>query len=304
MAHPAAWAYASATMIAFLGLGLLGANFTRALVAKGESVRVWNRSPDKARTLAAELPGAVTAFDDVAAAVSGATRVHLTLSDDAAVDDVLARALPSLSAASIVVDHTTTSPHGTAQRAAHFAEKNRQFLHAPVFMGPVNARESTGIMMTSGPMARHEAIAPALSKMTGNLVWLGEDPARAAAFKLMGNLFLVEMITALGDVLSLANATGIDRADAAKLFEFFNPGAMLPARLGKLLEAKFDAPSWMLQMARKDVRLMLESAQRGEAPLTMLPSVAQSMDAWIAKGHATDDWTVIAKDVVAPPARR
>jgi 3-hydroxyisobutyrate dehydrogenase len=31
-------------MIAFLGTGLLGANFTRALLKKGKKVQVWNRT--------------------------------------------------------------------------------------------------------------------------------------------------------------------------------------------------------------------------------------------------------------------
>ena len=50
-------------MIAFLGTGLLGAGFVRALIAQGETVHVWNRSPDKARAL--EQYGA-RAFDDSA----------------------------------------------------------------------------------------------------------------------------------------------------------------------------------------------------------------------------------------------
>lgn len=61
-------------MIAFLGTGLLGANFTRALLNKGEQVKVWNRTATKARAL--EQYGAV-AVDDVVEAVKGATRIHL-----------------------------------------------------------------------------------------------------------------------------------------------------------------------------------------------------------------------------------
>ena len=38
-------------MIAFLGTGLLGANFTRALLKKGEQVNVWNRTSEKAKAL-------------------------------------------------------------------------------------------------------------------------------------------------------------------------------------------------------------------------------------------------------------
>jgi len=41
-------------MIAFLGMGLLGSNFVRALRRRGEDVQVWNRSPAKAKLLEAE----------------------------------------------------------------------------------------------------------------------------------------------------------------------------------------------------------------------------------------------------------
>src|SRR6204780_5372413 len=79
-------------MIAYLGLGLLGANFVRAMRRRGLEVNVWNRSPEKAKALEAE---GAKAFARVEDAVRGATRVHLTLSDDAAVDDVLTRARPN-----------------------------------------------------------------------------------------------------------------------------------------------------------------------------------------------------------------
>src|SRR5579871_3276725 len=123
-------------MIAFLGTGLLGANFTRALLRRGESVQVWNRTPAKARAL--EADGA-KAFDDPADAVRGAARVHLTLSDDAAVDDVLERARPGFAPGVILVDHTSTAPSGTRARAQRWEERKVAFQHAPVFMGPQNA---------------------------------------------------------------------------------------------------------------------------------------------------------------------
>jgi 3-hydroxyisobutyrate dehydrogenase len=49
-------------------------------------------------------------------------------------------------------------------------------------------------------------------------------------------------------------------------------------------------------MARKDARLMMEEAKRGGRELHVLPALAAEMDRWIAKGHAADDWTVIAKE--------
>ena len=282
-------------MIAFFGTGLLGSGFVRALLRRGEKVNVWNRTPAKARAL--EAHGA-RAFDDPAEAARGATRVHLTLSDDVAVDETLERARPAFTPDVTIVDHTTTSPSGTGTRAALWAKRGIAFQHAPVFMGPQNALESTGIMLASGDRSRFDALAPDLGKMTGKLLYLGPQPERAASFKLFGNMFLMFMTTGVADVLALAKAVGIPPADAASLFDVFNPAATIGARVGRILEGDFSNPSWELSMARKDARLMVDEATRHGVSLAIVPAIAAEMDRWIARGHSKDDWTVIAKDAI------
>jgi len=282
-------------MIAFFGTGMLGSGFVRALRRRGEDVQVWNRTHAKAQAL--EAHGA-RAFQDPAAAARGAERIHLSLSDDGAVDEVLERARPGFAPGVVLVDHTTTAASGTAARAARWAERGVVFVHAPVFMGPQNALESTGLMLVSGDAARVEALRPALSAMTGKLEYLGARPDAAAAFKLLGNLFLMFLTTGLADMLALAKAMDVSPADASKLFDMFNPGATIGARMKRMLDAKFSEPSWELSMARKDARLMLEEADRKHVPLAVLPAIAARMDAVIAEGHGGDDWTVLAKDAL------
>lgn len=282
-------------MIAFFGMGLLGSNFVRALRRRGEDVHVWNRSPDKATAL--EADGA-RAFADPAEAARGATRVHLTLPDDAVVDDVLERARPGLAAGVVIVDHSTTSAPGALARIARWRERGITFVHAPVFMGPQNAREATGIMIVSGPRDVVDPLRPVLAPMTGKLVDLGERPDAAAAFKLLGNLFLICMTTGLAEMLSLAKALDVPPAQAASLFDSFNPGATISGRIKRMVDAAFADPSWELAMARKDARLIMEAASAAGVPLAVLPAIAARMDAVIAEGHGEDDWTVIAKDAV------
>ena len=284
-------------MIAFFGMGMLGSGFVRAMRKRSEAVNVWNRSADKARAL--ESVGA-KAFSDPAEAAKGAERIHLTLSDDAAVDDVLERARSGFQAGAVIVDHTTTSAVGAAKRAREWADRGFVYVHAPVFMGPQNALEGTGIMLTSGDRARHDQLAPSLAKMTGKLVWLGPQPERAAGFKLLGNLFLMALTLGVADVFSLAKALGIPPAEAAGLFDVFNPGAMIGARAKRMLDGDFSHPSWELSMARKDARLMQEEATRSDVALSILPAMAAEMQRWIDKGHGHDDWTVVAKDSIGP----
>jgi 3-hydroxyisobutyrate dehydrogenase len=282
-------------MIAFLGTGLLGANFVRALLARGESVQVWNRTADKARAL--EQYGA-RAFEDPADAVRGAERVHITLVDDVTVDEALERARPGLAEGVTIVDHTTTSPAGAAERVRRWAERGMRFQHAPVFMGPPNALNATGVMLASGDAALFESLEPHLQKMTGKLVYLGGEPERAAGMKLMGNQFLVSLTAALGDTLALAKAFGMPQSEVGHLFEFFNPATMVPARLQRLLTVDYADPSWTLAMARKDLRLMIEAAGAEHVPLVATPSIAAAMDEWIAKGHAREDWSIITSEQV------
>ncbi|MBK7579287.1 MAG: NAD(P)-dependent oxidoreductase [Myxococcales bacterium] len=282
-------------MIAFFGMGLLGSNFVRALRRRGEVVNVYNRTHVRAQAL--EADGA-TAFEDPAEAARGATRVHLTLSDDAAVDEVLERARPGFSASVVLVDHTTTTATGTLARARRWTERGVAFQHAPVFMGPSNALEGSGLMLASGERARFDALAPELAKMTGKLTYLGPAEERAAGMKLIGNLFLISMTAGLADAFSLAKALGIPANEAGTLFDLFNPGAMVPARVARMLEGDFAHPSWELAMARKDARLMCEEAAQGGVPLAAIPAIAAEMDRWLERGHAKDDWTVIVKDAL------
>ena len=183
--------------LAFFGTGLMGSGFVRRMLANGHEVRVWNRSPAKARAL--EVDGA-RAFDDPAAALDGAQRIHLSLADDASVDAVLEPLANAIPASTWIVDHTTTAVTPTAERCARWDARGHTFVHAPVFMGPSNAIDGSGLMLVSGPRQRHDALLDALQKMTGKVVYLGEQPERAAAFKLFGNLTLIGIMGVLGDL--------------------------------------------------------------------------------------------------------
>lgn len=278
--------------IAFFGTGLMGSGFVRRLRATGVEVNVWNRSAAKARAL--EADGA-RAYDDPAAALMGADRVHLSLSDDASVDAVLEPLAGLIPSTTFIVDHTTTAVTPTAERAARWLARGHQFVHAPVFMGPANALDGTGLMLISGPQSSHDALLPSLKPMTGNVIYLGPAPERAAAFKLFGNMTLIGLLGVLGDVNRLAHALGIPTAEAFGLFKQFNPGQLLPIRAAKIADGDFNTPSFELSMARKDVRLMIEEAQRGGVELFVMPGVAALFDAAIARGESALDASAAAR---------
>ena len=282
-------------MVAFLGMGLLGANFVRAMINKGEKVQVWNRTASKATAL--QQFGAMPKTSP-AEAVKGADRIHLTLKDDASIDEVLEQARPGLSPGATIIDHTTTSVEGAIQRTKEWKDRGFAYIHAPVFMGPPNALESTGTMLVSGDQEIVNRFLPILQKMTGKVLNFGTETGRAAAMKLLGNCFLVCFTAGIADTLTLAKGLHIPIADLNMLFDTWNPGAMLPARLKRMTSGDFSNPSWELSMARKDTGLFLKEAKKGEVTLKVIPAVAAEMDRWITKGHGNNDWTVIGKDAI------
>lgn len=279
-------------MKAFLGAGLLGAGFVRAMLRKGDEVQVWNRTFSKAKDL--EQYGA-KAFENIEEAVRHADEIFIALKDDATVDDSLTKAETGLKAGAIIVDHTTTSVEGAKKRTAEWNNKGFSYLHAPVFMGPKNALEGTGYMLVSGDQNLINRLESQLSAMTGKLINFGEETGKAAAMKLAGNLFLVAFTAGIADTISFADMAGISADELSKLFAEWNPGTTLPQRLKRMTGEDFSDPSWRLEMARKDTGLFLKEAEGKDKRLYIIPAVASLMDEWIEKGHGKQDWTIIGK---------
>ncbi len=282
-------------MKAFIGTGLLGSGFIKAMLQRGEAVQVWNRTATKATALE---PLGAKAFSHVADAVRGASRIHVVLKDDETVDAVLEEASAGFEKDVVIIDHTTTSAKGAVHRVQYWKNRGFAYVHAPVFMNPQNAQQSTGFMLLSGDQDMIKRLEPELSVMTGKLINFGPEDGKAAGIKLAGNLFLLCLTAGLADALALCGAQGIAPQELLTLFQQWNPGAGVPGRLEKILGGNFNDPSWELSMARKDAGLMLTTAEAAGTSLTLIPAIASVMDEWLAKGHAQDDWSVIAKEVI------
>jgi 3-hydroxyisobutyrate dehydrogenase-like beta-hydroxyacid dehydrogenase len=278
--------------VAFVGTGLLGSGMVEAMLGRGDGVTVWNRTESKARALAAR--GATVAATP-AAAVAGADRLHMTLPDDAVVDEILEAIAPALKPGASVVDHSTTSPQGARARIERMTQRGVKFLHAPVFMSPQAARDAGGMMMVSGPKAVFDEVRGDLEKMTGDVWYVGEQGGLAASYKIFGNSMLFVIAAGLTDVFAMAKGLGIAAPDALAVFSKFQPGNMIKARGEKMARGDFNA-SFELTMARKDMRLMLDAA--AGQPTTVLPAIAKAMDDAIAAGRGADDLGVIAAAVV------
>lgn len=283
--------------VAFLGTGLLGSALVEAAAKRGDRITAWNRTADKARAL--EQFG-VTVAESPADAVRGAERVHLVLKDDAVVEDVIAALRPGLGAATVIVDHSTTQPVATAARALRLNAEGVRYLHCPVFIGPAAARAGQGSILAAGPRALFDEVEPALARMAAKVQYVGDRPDLAAIYKLCGNAWILGINALVADVFAIAAGADVDPAETLPILELFNPAAVITGRARSMLTRDF-APSFELVMARKDVKLMLETA--GALALSSLPGIAGRMDALIAEGHGAEDVAVMGRDAVMAARR-
>src|ERR1700722_5389755 len=134
--------------IAFIGLGVMGYPMAGHLAAAGHQMRVFNRSPDKARAWVAQHGG--EAADSVAALVGDRELVALCVGNDADVRQCLAEILPNLPKGGVIVDHTTTSAKLAREAAAEAREHGLWSVDAPVSGGQAGAEAGALSIMAGG----------------------------------------------------------------------------------------------------------------------------------------------------------
>ena len=276
--------------VAILGMGLLGSGFAEGLLTRGGTqVVVWNRTMSKTEPLVAL---GATAAESPAEAVRGAERVHLVLLDDESVDATIADFQAALHPDAVILDHTTNLPARTAARAVALEAAGIKYLHAPVMMGPGAARTAKGMMLVAGPTSRFEAVSAVLSEMTAEVWHVGERADLAAIYKLIGNASAISVVGVLADVMRMADAADVSRDGVLEMLSKVNLNGPLGMRGVMMVTGNYE-PNFTLDVARKDLRLMLETA--GDEHTPMLAALAARMDEEIANGQGSEDFAILGK---------
>lgn len=286
--------------IAFCGMGMMGSPMAARLRAAGHTVRVWNRTPSKATAWAQD--GGV-ACRTPADAADPASEVHLMLANDEAVDRALFGAdgaLVSLQKKALVVDHSTVSALTVEARAARVKDGGWRFLQAPVFAGPANVSKGEGLMLVGGPSTTYDDAKPGLQQIVEKHWYVGEHEKDAAAFKLMGNSMLVNVVQALAEYFAIGRACRIEPERALELFERFDPGRTIGIRGPRMAHGDYKA-AFAASMAAKDVDLMVRAARDGGADVPGLELALQRLLRLIKSGHGDLDLAALGL-VVIPPA--
>ena len=275
------------TRIGFVGLGLIGAPMCKNLVAAGHEVSVWNRTASRMDPLVAK--GAHPAAS-AAEAARGSSITITCVSDSADVRDVIlgpGGIIEGASSGATVIDMSTISPAVTREIAAKLLEQGTHMIDAPVSGGVTGAAAGTLSIMAGGDRAVFDASLPVLEAMGTKITYCGPN-GMGQVTKLTNQIAGLGTMAAMCEALVFAASNGADLDAVLAALGGGAAGSWMVENLGPaLVQGKFD-PGFMVKLAHKDLRLVLESATENDLPLVTTPLVTQVFRSAQQTGHGEE----------------
>jgi 3-hydroxyisobutyrate dehydrogenase-like beta-hydroxyacid dehydrogenase len=280
--------------IGFIGLGNMGGHMAKRLMEAGHEVAVYNRSPDKARSLVAA--GAKQA-KDVAQACNGAAVVFTMLADDAAVEAVTfgeAGLREKLARGAIHVSSSTISVELAKRLAKEHAAAGQRFVSAPVFGRPEAAAAGKLFVMAAGEPTVVRELDPLFQAIGQKTFVIGEAPDTANLVKLSGNFLIGCVIETLGEAMALVQKGGVDR----HLYVDILTATLFPSPIYKIYgsliaDRKFEPAGFPAPLGAKDVRLALAAAENLGVSMPVASLLRDRLLRLMANGGEQLDWSAV-----------
>jgi 3-hydroxyisobutyrate dehydrogenase-like beta-hydroxyacid dehydrogenase len=265
----------------------MGTAMARRLLAAGESVMVWNRTPAKAQALVDE--GAVLAESLAALGACPVVFVMVSGSDDLieVLDDERGL-LADPRGLRVVVDCSTVSVEASAAARRLVGAAGAGYVAAPISGNPAVVGAGDACFAASGPQADYALVEPLLLKIAKSAVRVG-DEEQSRLVKLCHNLYLGMMVQALVEVTSLAEKAGADREQFLRFLGDTIVGSQWVRQRTPSFAARDWTPTFTTTLLRKDFDLGLAAAREHEVPMLLAGSVHQLIQAAIAHGLGEQD---------------
>jgi 3-hydroxyisobutyrate dehydrogenase len=289
--------------IGIAGTGRMGSAIATRLLGVGHEVSVWNRTAEKARSLAAA--GATVAASPAELA-SRSEIVISILSNAEAVDaaygdtDGTKGLLSGKVEGKLFIEMSTVRPEAERSLAGKVRSKGAALIECPVggTVGPAKDGKLFGFV--GGDAADVARAKPLLDQMCRRIEHVGPIGA-GASMKLAINLPLLVFWQSFGEALSLCEQLGLDPARLVDIFADTSGGPNVLKGRGPMivaaLQGKDTGPiTFDVDLIRKDLRTMIEEAASRGMTLPVAASALQSFDEAAQEG-------LNASDAVTLPVR-
>ena len=264
--------------VAFLGLGKMGSGMAACLAKAGHTVTVWNRSPEKAHSLA----GIARVATSPAEASRTADAIFSMVADDAASERVwLAQdgAFSTARKGALAIESSTISHAHATRLAAEATKRGLGYIDCPVNGAPSAAAAGKLILLVGAKPEDLIKAKPFLSAISSSVLHFGEV-GTGTAFKLINNLMGAVHISSLAEAVALAGRLGLNRET---LITAIDSGPCASFHVKRLVAAMVEnrlspSPGLSIGLREKDSRYCLALAQ--DVDFTM--SVGKVAHAWYA----------------------
>ena len=282
--------------IAFLGLGAMGQHMAAKLLASGQIVHVWNRSPAPVQALAQQ--GAKAAATPTECGIADV--VFTMLADDAATRAVMidGGVLDAMAPGSIHVNMATVSVAFAREMAALHVARGVGYVAAPV-LGRVDVAAAGKLNILAGGSDELIGRVQPLLDLMGQKTWrFGDAPEQANAIKLACNLTLACAIEATGEGAALARAHGVPAANFVDLITstLFAGSPVYKGYGGMIAEARYSPAGFKLALGQKDVRLAVEAGRAQGLPLAFGDALQGVLKEAVDAGDADLDLAALGKN--------
>ena len=273
--------------IAVLGLGAMGSAMGARLLDAGHDLTVWNRTPGRDGEL---VSAGARRGETPADAVRNAEVVVTMLTDPPALEAVLfgpdgaSSAIPDTAT---LIEMSTVGPTAIASAAERLSVP---VLDAPVLGSVPSVETGKLVILAGGDRGVFDRHAELLS-ILGTPVYLGPSGS-GAWLKLVNNAASTATLVALGELLALTDRAGLG-IDAVLEGLEAGPLASLIERWRPRLEGEDQASYFRLALARKDLALVFDEAEREGVDLSVAETAAARCDEAIGAGLGDEDFGAI-----------
>jgi 3-hydroxyisobutyrate dehydrogenase len=264
----------------------MGTHMARNLHRAGLLTAVWNRTAEKARSLAEEL--AVAAPATLAELAASVDAVVLCVSADNDVLDVVRALAPGLAAGALVIDCSTVSAD-TARKGAEFlGRQGVEFLDCPVSGGVEGARDGTLAIMAGGTSQAFERARPLLTAMGRTITYFGASGSGQAA-KATNQIMCAGIIEAVSEAMAFARAQGLP---LEKIVDTLGKGAgsswYFVHRAPNMVRGTFPA-GFRVRLHEKDLKICRDMAAHFGVALPVVERMLGEYADLVARGYGDED---------------
>jgi 3-hydroxyisobutyrate dehydrogenase len=280
------------TKLGFVGLGNMGGNMAKRLLAAGYAVCGEAQSRANAQALIEEGLQWRASPQEVAEA---ADVIITSLPDDQVIEEVASKRdgiLAGLGPGKVWVDMSTVSPQVSREIAERVGEQGAAMLDAPVSGSVPQVQSGTLTIMVGGDEQAYERVVPVLREL-GTPTHVGEN-GQGLALKLAINISLAVQMLAFAEGLLLATRSGVDPKRALEVMESSPIGSpMLRARSSLILDPPTDEAWFDLAFMRKDIELALDAAKALAIPLPTAEAADEVLERAKELGYERRDLAVL-----------